>query len=79
MLAQIELLKVALKDTTISKFIFLSESSIPLKDFDSIYKRLSEQRDSQFRYWINSHKYRDFKPIEKVRQFRTLPIYIIGD
>ena len=40
MKAFIELLREALKDPSNEKFVFLSESSIPLKTFDQAYNHL---------------------------------------
>lgn len=48
MRAQIELLKQALKDPDNAKFVFLSETTIPLKDFRHVYKKLTRSSKSYF-------------------------------
>lgn len=58
--AQRELLKEALKDPANEKFIFLSESTIPLQSFDAVYTKLMAHASSQFNFYRNPHAYRSF-------------------
>lgn len=56
MKAQIELLREALKDPCNDKFIFVSESTIPLQDFDTIYESLIARDKSIFSFCPNPHQ-----------------------
>lgn len=58
--AQIELLKAALIDPDNTKFIFLSESTLPLQTFAEVYETLMQHEGSQFNYYRNPHYYRSF-------------------
>lgn len=53
MRAQLLLLKEALKDPNNEKFIFLSESTIPFYDFQTVYDRVMETSKSIFPYISN--------------------------
>jgi hypothetical protein len=64
--AQIALLKEALKDPDNSKFIFVSESTIPLTTFDVMYERLTSDPRSQFGFRKNPHNFRTFGGIKKL-------------
>lgn len=61
--AQIELLKEALKDSNNEKFIFVSESTIPLQSFDYIYEVLMAHSKSQFFFEPNYHSVRVWRSI----------------
>lgn len=61
--AQIELLREALKDKDNQKFIFLSESTIPLQPFDFVYETLMSNSKSQFAYEHNYHPDRVWESI----------------
>ena len=61
--AQIALLKEALKDPLNEKFVYLSESTIPVKSFDSVYTKLMSQSESFMWYTKNPHTSRTFKPL----------------
>lgn len=56
MKAQIAVLKEALKDPDNQKFIFLSESSLPLQDFDTVYSTVMATENSIFPYCSNIHQ-----------------------
>ena len=56
MKAQFELLKEALKDPDNAKFIFLSESTIPLQTFDVVYNKLMTTDKSIFAFVPNPHQ-----------------------
>ena len=60
MKAQVALLKEALKDPEVTKFVFASESTIPLAEFDEMYSRLTADEASQFYYEKNPHGGRTF-------------------
>ena len=68
MRAQLELLKYALKDPDNYKFIFLSESTLPLCLFDQVYTELIKHPYSEFNYIHNPHIY------EKSRNLYPLPV-----
>ena len=55
MKAQVALLREALKDPKNDKFIFLSETTIPLQDFETVYERIMITNKSIFQYWPNPH------------------------
>ncbi len=61
--AQIELLREALKDKDNQKFIFLSESTIPLQPFDFVYETLMSNSKSQFAYAHNYDSNRTWESI----------------
>lgn len=71
MRAQIALLKEALRDPDNQKFVFLSESTIPLQTFDYVYKTLTADNLSRFDYYPNYHKDRNFKPIPFNQQYKN--------
>lgn len=71
MRAQIELLKEALKDPLNSKFVFLSESTIPLQAFDYVYQTLTKHPYSQFNFLPNYNRDRNFKPIPFNKQYKN--------
>jgi core-2/I-Branching enzyme len=72
MKAQIVLLKEALKDPQNKKFIFLSESTIPLQDFDKVHKMVMETEKSIFPYEPNPHQ--DINnPLYKKRNLNLVP------
>lgn len=56
MKAQIELLREALKDPDNQKFIFLSESTIPLQDFNTVYETVMATDKSIFSFCSNVHQ-----------------------
>ena len=49
----IELLRVSLKDTANNKFIFLSDSCIPVQSFDNVYNKLNSESLSIFNHSID--------------------------
>lgn len=53
--AQIILLKEALKDPENQKFVFISESTIPVVPFERVFKELFRHDKSIFDFWPNSH------------------------
>lgn len=55
MKAQIDLLKQALQDSHNNKFIFISETTIPLQSFDYAYNKLISDKNSRFRFYENPH------------------------
>lgn len=65
--AQVALLREALKDPANTKFVFLSESTIPLATFDEIYTRLLEHPKSQFNFKKNPFAIRTFGSIKPSR------------
>lgn len=80
MRAQIALLKEALKDPDNDKFVFVSESTIPLATFDTVYQRLTATPHSIFMYRPNPHiiagsitfdKTRDLQPIPHEQQYKS--------
>ncbi len=66
MKAQIALLKAALKDTHNEKFVFLSESTIPLSTFEEAYVKLLRHPYSEFTYRKNPHGNRRFGPLSDI-------------
>lgn len=80
MRAQIELLRVALQDLDNIKFVFISESTIPLQDFDTVYARLTRCEESMFYFVSNPHlgkkagwfdSSRDLQPIPAHQQYKN--------
>jgi hypothetical protein len=81
MKAQIELLKEALKDPLNEKFIFVSETTIPLQTFDTTYAALMKHPESMFYFAPNPHVHRnvnsfvplarDLQPIPTKRQYKN--------
>jgi len=81
MRAQIELLKTALADPDNEKFIFISESTIPLADFDTAYTHLMRNDLSIFYFRPNPHvntngdfspqPKRNLAPIPANKQFKS--------
>ncbi len=63
MQAQIELLREALKDPANEKFIFASESTLPLQSFNDIYQTLMSTPNSLFKYYRNPFAARSFGPL----------------
>lgn len=57
MRAQIELLRQALKDPKNMRFIFLSESTLPLQNFDTVYNTVISNKKSLFPHCRNPHQY----------------------
>ncbi len=80
MQAQVALLKYALKDLTNKKFIFVSDSTIPLKGFDAIYKAIMHDDKSIIKYWKNPYVGqsigRDLFPIPPSKQYKN-PQWVI--
>ena len=65
MKAQVELLKRALVDKQNQKFIFLSESTIPLKPFEYVYQILNTHSLSEFSFEPSPYRRRTFEPLKK--------------
>ena len=61
--AEIALLREALKDPANTKFVFLSESTIPLMSFKGVYEHFLTHSKSEFTYMKNIHKKRSFGDI----------------
>lgn len=57
--AQIEMLREALKDPLNEKFIFLSEDSLPIQNFDYVYQQIMQHPLSIFNYQWNNHQDKD--------------------
>ncbi|HEV2600746.1 MAG TPA: beta-1,6-N-acetylglucosaminyltransferase [Candidatus Babeliales bacterium] len=76
MRAQIELLRVALQDSENTKFIFISESTIPLQNFDTVYARIMSDEKSMF-YFVSSPYVgntwgpRNLQPIPQDKQYKN--------
>ena len=66
MKAEIALLKEALKDPANTKFVFLSESTIPIMPFDGVYKHLLSHPSSEFPYYKNMDTTRSFGKIKHI-------------
>ncbi len=66
MKAEIALLKEALKDQANTKFVFLSESTIPIMAFNEVYRHLLAHPHSEFSYYKNMDKTRSFGKIKQV-------------
>ncbi len=64
--AQRALLREALKDPANTKFVFLSESTIPLMPFEGVYRHLLSHEQSEFTFQKNIHKKRTFGGIEQL-------------
>ncbi len=60
MRAEIALLREALKDQANTKFVFISESTIPLVSFDEVYDHMLAHPHSEFKYEKNPHPWRVF-------------------
>jgi len=81
MRAQIELLKTALANPNNEKFIFISESTIPLVDFNTAYTHIMSNDLSMFYFRPNPHvnmngdfspnQKRNLAPIAKNKQFKS--------
>ena len=69
--AQIALLKEALKDPANEKFIFLSESTIPLQSFEFVYNSLMSHPCSQFYYCKNRRANRSFPPYPSSKLYKN--------
>ncbi|MBA3953854.1 hypothetical protein H0X48_00835 [Candidatus Dependentiae bacterium] len=73
MRAQIELIKHALKDPANSKFVFLSESTLPLCSFEDTYKAIMRHNKSEFNYFPNPHAINGSNP-DRTRQLKGIPL-----
>lgn len=81
MKAQIALLKEALNDPLNEKFVFVSETTIPLQTFDKTYAALMEHPESMFYFTPNPHVHRNvhsfaplarnLQPIPEKRQYKN--------
>ena len=75
MRAQIQMLKQALHDPLNEKFVFLSESTLPLQNFETTYRTLMVPRKSFFRYERNPHPHmKNPSGHDKARNIRPLPL-----
>lgn len=77
MKAQIELLREALKDPANEKFIFVSESTIPLQSFDDIYKTLMSSSQSFFSFARNTFA-RSFGPLNSHMLYKNAQWVILN-
>ena len=68
--AQIELLREALNDPQNQKFIFLSESTIPLQSFSTVYAEVMSHGKSIISYKPNTNRGRN-RQWEKIREDRV--------
>ena len=80
MQAQIELIRQALKDPANTQFVFVSESTIPLQDFNTVYNTLMQTDKSTFCYeksqhhdpnYSNHEPRRDLKPFTSDYQYKN--------
>ena len=62
MRAQVALLREALKNPANEKFVFVSESTIPLRSFKEVYETLMSTPNSLFKYYRNTFA-RSFGPL----------------
>ncbi len=69
--AQMELLREALKDKDNQKFIFLSETTIPIQTFDFVYETLMASSKSQFDFAPNHISGRFWESIESQKAFKN--------
>jgi Core-2/I-Branching enzyme len=73
MRAQIALLKEALKDPDNTKFIFISETTIPLATFDIVYQRVLQTPHSIFMYRPNPHIIEGSATFDPSRNLQPIP------
>lgn len=73
MRAQIALLKEALKDPYNEKFVFVSESTIPLATFEAVHQRLTATPLSIFMYRPNPHIIAGSATFDVTRDLQPLP------
>ena len=73
MRAQIALLKEALKDPDNDKFVFVSESTIPLATFETVHQRLTCTPLSIFMYRPNPHVIAGSDTFDRTRDLQPLP------
>ncbi len=73
MKAQLELLRVAFEDKNNKKFIFLSESHLPLRTFDDTYKVVVEPDESLFYYENSPHCIPGNPSYQEVRDIKEIP------
>lgn len=71
MRAEKALLKEALKNPENEKFVFASESTIPIQSFDFVYETLMKHPHSQFDFWPNPHKGRKFPPLDPRKIYKN--------
>lgn len=64
MKAQVELLRAALRDPSNKKFIFVSDSAIPIQPFTFCYEHLFSHPYSEFVIRPNFHTSRKFPPLK---------------
>ncbi len=76
--AQIALLKEALRDPHNEKFVFVSESTIPLATFDEVYKAVMETPKSIFNYYRNTHPVRSFGPYNHDKLYKNAQWVILN-
>ena len=72
MKAQIAMLREALKDPENAKFLFLSDSTIPLQCFDLTYNQMMSTDQSMFSYEPNPHQYPN-NPAYRLRNLNRIP------
>ncbi len=70
--AQVAILREALKSPENEKFIFLSESTIPLQDFDTVYATVMATEKSLFNFFPNPNKgARSLERIQKEFRYKN--------
>lgn len=62
--AQFALLQAAFQDPLNEKFVYVSESTIPLQSFEEAYQKLMNHPHSMFFYEVSPNKERNFKPLD---------------
>ena len=69
--AEITLLQAALEDSSNTKFVFVSDSTIPIQSFDFSYRHLLSHPYSEFVIRPNVHKRRTFSPLDGAQVFKN--------
>lgn len=70
--AQVAMLKTALEDPENTSFVFLSDATIPLHDFDTTYHLLMQDNASHFYYERNPHM-QPGNPYYSIRNLAPIP------
>ncbi len=71
MKAEIELLRAALQDPSNTKFVFISDSTIPIQSFEFCYNHLLSHPYSEFTVEPNRHKSKTFYPLENAQIYKN--------
>lgn len=81
MAAQLALLQEALKDKGNKRFVFVSESTIPLQDFNPVYKKLMSTFKSYFWHMPNPYVHevtRNLQPLTADKQFTNFQWVVLN-